>query len=455
MAERVKFVVMTRFARIRLGIFVCLVGSIAISADFAFAESCVTSTCHQAVAKINYQHSPVKDGDCLACHKQITSQHPNKAKKGFELTAKGAALCNQCHETLGKKKVVHEPVKEGDCLACHKPHGASGRFLLDVSEDQTELCLRCHDGAPLKQKFVHGPVAVGACTKCHDPHESNEAYLSRIPARERCLKCHADFAKAMKEAKVIHAPVLLNQCHSCHDPHGASLPNLLTKGMPDLCIYCHKKIADKMVKAKVPHKPLLQQGGCATCHSAHFARAKGLLATDEKSVCLGCHDKENLGNPPLKNIKKEISGKKFLHGPLKNGECKACHDPHGSDYVRMLRGTYPADVYAPYKDGLYDGCLRCHDKGMLRFAETTLYTRFRNGNRNLHFVHVSNRLKGRTCRVCHEPHASNEERLIRKEGFKFGDWKIPINFKTTETGGSCAPGCHKAFRYDREKPEKY
>ena len=63
--------------------------------------------------------------------------------------------------------------------------------------------------------------------------------------------------------------------------------------------------------------------------------------------------------------------------------------------------------------------------------------------------------KGRTCRVCHEPHASDGEKLISKEGTQFGDWKIPMNFKITSTGGSCAPGCHRSFKYDRDKPEVY
>jgi predicted CXXCH cytochrome family protein len=434
----------------------CLAGIMAVSpVTSAFAESCTTSTCHQAIAGLQYQHSPVKDSECLSCHKQISKEHPAKGTKSFELTASGAALCAQCHEAMGKKKEVHAPVKEGECLACHKPHGAANRFLLEVGEDQRVLCFSCHDSARFNENYQHGPAAVGACTKCHDPHESNEKYLSRIPARERCLKCHADFGKSLNEAKVVHAPVQLNQCYSCHNPHGAALPNLVTKKMPDLCIYCHKKVGEKMVNAKVPHKPLLQEGGCGTCHSAHFANSKGLLAADEMTVCLNCHGKDNLGTPPLKNIKREISSRKYLHGPLLKGQCKACHDPHGSNYFRMLRGSYPRELYVPYKEGEYSACLGCHDKNLLRFEETSLYTKFRNGKRNLHYVHVSNTRKGRSCRICHEPHASDGLRLINKKGYQFGDWNIPINFVVTPSGGSCAPGCHRAFAYDREKPVAY
>jgi predicted CXXCH cytochrome family protein len=423
--------------------------------SFAFADSCVTTTCHVAIGALKNPHSPVKEGDCLSCHKQKVKEHPVKGGKSFELTAKGAALCSQCHDAKGKKKVVHPPIKEGDCLACHKPHGGSGRYLLDVGEDQRELCLGCHDSATFKQKFMHGPVAVGACTKCHDPHESANKFLLKEPNRELCLKCHADFGKAESEATVIHDPVKLNQCFSCHEPHGSANATLLKKTMPELCTYCHKKVGDKMAKAKVPHRALSQQGGCGTCHSPHFSKAKGLLAFDDMTVCLNCHGKDNLGTPPLKNIKKELEGKKYLHGPIKEGKCTPCHDPHGSNFIRMVRGNFPESFYAPYKEGAYDFCLQCHQKNILRFAETTIYTKFRNGSKNLHYVHVVNNRKGRTCLICHAPHASNGEKLINKDGPKFGTWDIPMNFKITASGGSCAPGCHREYKYDRDKPEKY
>jgi predicted CXXCH cytochrome family protein len=173
------------------------------------------------------------------------------------------------------------------------------------------------------------------------------------------------------------------------------------------------------------------------------------------TVWLNCHVSDNLGTPPLRNIKKDIEGKKYLHGPIAKGTCKACHNPHGSEYFRMLPGPYPTTLYAPYQDGIYGACLKCHEKNLLRFPETSIYTGFRNGKRNLHFVHVANKQKGRTCRICHEPHAGDYPKLIRKEGADFGQWKIPLNFQITATGGSCAPGCHRKFVYDREKPVSY
>ena len=87
-------------------------------------------------------------------------------------------------------------------------------------------------------------------------------------------------------------------------------------------------------------------------------------------------------------------------------------------------------------------------------AETTDLTDFRNGSSNLHYLHVSKPEKGRTCRACHAPHASAGPKHIR-ETVSYGVWEIPIQFKKTDTGGSCQPGCHRPKAYDRASPVTY
>jgi predicted CXXCH cytochrome family protein len=428
---------------------------ILIFQEYSFAETCSATSCHQRILIAEKPHAPVQGQECLACHHQKKPNHPLMGDKSWELVAKVPLLCEQCHTPFGKKKMMHSPVKDGDCLACHKPHGGPGQYLLPVREDRTELCISCHNPEPFKQQFMHGPVAVGACNKCHEPHESKEKALLDAPIRTVCLKCHQDFAAALKQAKVTHPPVKDGPCTACHNPHGSAVNKILNKKIPELCINCHAPIGKKLAGAKVPHKPLSQEGGCSSCHSAHYSVSKRLLPFDEMETCLSCHDKDNLGTPPLRNIKKDLAEKKFLHGPIKKGECVPCHDPHGSDNFRMLRGNYPAELYVPYKEGIYSACLSCHEKNLLRFPETTIYTKFRNGKRNLHYVHVVNSRKSRTCRVCHQVHASSGDKLIDKESMKFGVWDIPINLKTSESGGRCAPGCHQAFVYDRDKAVVY
>lgn len=383
---------------------------------------------------------------------QKVKEHPREKAKSFELAGKGGALCSGCHDVPGKKKVVHPPVKEGECISCHDPHGASGKFLLESEEDLKPLCFNCHDQAPFTRQRVHGPVAEGACTACHDPHASDSKKLVKGDIQALCLKCHEDFAKGMKGASRVHGPVKTSPCTSCHDPHSSVNLSLLKEKMPGLCLGCHKDVAKKMTSKKLVHQPIADAKGCSNCHSTHYSDAKGLMAGEQKMICLGCHDAKGAGKMQLRDIGKEIGTGKKLHGPLAQGKCDGCHDPHASDYRRLLVGNYPVSFYAPYREGDYDLCLKCHDKNLLRYPQTTIYTKFRNGDRNLHFVHVADRIKGRSCVACHETHGADGEKLMSKAGARFGQWQVKSRLKLTPTGGSCAPGCHRPYGYDRSTP---
>ena len=441
----------------RAGILVTLLLALTFPRPSAAEQplSCLTSSCHADLAAITMPHSPMADGDCLACHQQQNPEHPLKGGKSFTLVAKGAKLCYQCHDAM-KGKTVHDPVREGECTACHNPHGTDHPNLLPVGDDLTALCQECHDSSLIEGQYVHGPTAVGACNQCHDPHQSTQPKLLKKPAKDLCIQCHTDMAEGLASAPYTHTAVKESSCTACHNPHSSAVPRLLKQSMPELCVTCHTEIGEKAQRSKVKHTAMYREQKCGACHSTHFSEYPGLLPAPQQEVCLSCHGQDDFSkSDALKNIRKELEGKKYLHGPLQEGECSACHDPHGSDNVRLLTGPYPASLYLPYKKGSYDFCLQCHDKNMLRFPDTSIYTEFRNGKQNLHYVHVANKWKGRTCRACHAPHASNLENLISEDGVKFGDWNIPTRYQKTETGGSCAPGCHRSYSYDRKTPVNY
>jgi predicted CXXCH cytochrome family protein len=90
---------------------------------------------------------------------------------------------------------------------------------------------------------------------------------------------------------------------------------------------------------------------------------------------------------------------------------------------------------------------------MITRPSGTGVTRFRDGESNLHYVHV-NQEKGRTCRACHEVHASKRPFHVR-ESVPFGSkgWLLEINFEALPDGGRCAPGCHEAKSYARGEAE--
>ena len=68
---------------------------------------------------------------------------------------------------------------------------------------------------------------------------------------------------------------------------------------------------------------------------------------------------------------------------------------------------------------------------------------------------MNRKKKGRSCRTCHDTHASNQPKHIRaKVPFK-KRFTINIEFTKTATGGGCVVGCHKPKKYDRVHPESY
>jgi predicted CXXCH cytochrome family protein len=283
---------------------------------------------------------------------------------------------------------------------------------------------------------MHGPAGAGDCVACHDPHESDIKPLLVKKDDELCVGCHVDVQESLKKAHV--HPALQGGCTSCHNPHGSQHPHLLAEEGAGVCFACHDDIGDKVTKAAVVHPAARDGKACASCHSPHASDNEKLLLVPQKETCLGCH-KTLL--PASATV---------LHAPVKDGTCTKCHDPHGGENAKLLVAAFPKDPYVPYTDADYALCFSCHKREMLQYPDTSFATGFRDGERNLHYLHVNNKQKGRSCRLCHEMHASTGPKLIA-DAVPFGTWRLPLKFVKTETGGSCAPGCHKPQSYDRKK----
>jgi predicted CXXCH cytochrome family protein len=201
---------------------------------------------------------------------------------------------------------------------------------------------------------------------------------------------------------------------------------------------------------------LLEGKKCARCHDPHAGKAEYLLLDNSQSLCLNCHAKDvkSADGRVIANLKEVLDKGVHPHGPGKSLDCTACHQPHANKQFRFLRGPYPQKFYSPYSDEIYGLCFTCHDKSLAAEAQTDEATEFRNGSRNLHYLHVNKKKKGRTCRACHAWHVSKNAQLLR-ESVPFGQWRIPINFTATENGGTCGPGCHRGKAYDRVMSVSY
>lgn len=398
------------------------------------AESCSTATCHASLLKQKNVHAVAES--CDSCHQASTTPHPQAGKKTFQLLQEPPALCERCHPPMAKKKHPHAPVEGGMCTTCHNPHSSPEPKLLP--QPMKDLCLQCHPGKT-DHTYVHGPAATGDCTSCHSPHGAELKALLVKKNEELCYLCHVDMQPEMQR-KYVH-PALQGGCTSCHDPHGSPSKKLLAAEGEQVCFRCHARVGEVLQKAKSIHPPVKSQKGCASCHMPHSSDGPKLLLKTGKDLCLECH-------PQV--IAKEQT---VLHGPIQKETCTPCHDPHGSPNGKLLKGTFPDNFYIAYDDKQYGLCFTCHNRDLLKFPTTSYATGFRDGDRNLHHLHVNKKDKGRSCQSCHLVHASEAPKLIADKVL-FGKWKLPLRYVKTDTGGSCSPGCHKQFHYDRKTPGK-
>jgi predicted CXXCH cytochrome family protein len=408
------------------------------------ANECMTDKCHGEFKKFKMLHSPVED-DCTTCHEQI-GKHKFAKPEGSVKDA-----CYACHDDKTGGKYLHDALEMENCLYCHNPHGGNSRAMMRTKRVDT-LCFQCHDEAEKTGKHIHGPNVSGNCAICHEAHSSNNAYLLVAPAKELCINCHTD--KNFSEKGMHQHSALKTGCTGCHNPHASEYEYQLKQPGQGLCAACHKSITDIATRAKAKHAALESKGKCLNCHDAHGSPYDSNLKKEQMKLCLSCHDKPIIGTDGKDhNIAKILRENPNQHGPVKDGNCSGCHNPHGSDYYKLLIAAYPEKFYTEFAEPKYALCFECHEASLVEKAETTVQTNFRNGKENLHYFHI-NRKKGRTCRACHMVHASSLPRHIRKET-PFGKWDIPIEFNQTKTGGSCSPGCHKPYSYDRVNPDSY
>lgn len=169
-------------------------------------------------------------------------------------------------------------------------------------------------------------------------------------------------------------------------------------------------------------------------------------------TCLTCHDMALVsGERKLANVAVQLRTSPAVHKPAADGMCQACHTPHGSMQPSLLKDSYPAGNYAKYDRANYGLCWQCHEPTLVEATATRTATEFRDGERNLHHVHVAQFGKGRSCHLCHTAHAADGSHLLR-ETIRFGKWEGPLDFTEAPNGGSCASACHRTKDYDRAAP---
>ncbi len=415
-------------------------------------EGCVTTECHPGIKDHQFLHGPVRVNGCDACH---TLTDP--ARHAFEPVHSRAEMCALCHSPeVPEGGFVHAPFAQGDCLSCHDPHGGHESRLLRGTR-YADACAACHADMTGAHDHVHGPASIGACGACHQPHASRLPKLLNAQGRDLCLKCHLRTGMEIERAPVVHAPVL-GDCRVCHDPHATDQPAILVSDPATLCTECHQDVAHTLSTATTQHAAVTTKRACLNCHEPHAGTHAALLKKEPQDLCFECH------NQPVKlpdgtallNMQKVIESGKSLHGAVTQRGCVECHEIHGGGHRRLLTNEYPSDLYFPFSDSAYALCFSCHDRQLAVEASTSSATGFRNGDQNLHFVHVTRDKKGRSCKVCHDAHAASRDMHIRDEvPYGPAGWKLPLKYEALPEGGKCGAGCHAPLEYNRVNPVTY
>lgn len=276
--------------------------------------SCVSSSCHDDMAKQEFVHAAAADGEqCVTCH-----EPPQEGRHAFELAVAEEELCAMCHGDMADKEYKHVPVAEGMCTFCHDPHQSDNPKQLNFPPN-SELCFNCHDSEEFEGPTTHGPVGEGQCLKCHDPHTSDHAYQLRAEPPDLCFGCHN---RALKDPKGrtlpapkntfrddtlnLHPPFEAGMCLGCHLPHAGANYRLLLEPYPETLYASFSP--DKYV--------------CFMCHDdSAFAEARTLEATEFRNGNLNLH---------YRHVNRQ-----------KGRSCKACHHHHGAPNERLIRDKIP------------------------------------------------------------------------------------------------------------------
>jgi predicted CXXCH cytochrome family protein len=330
------------------------------------------------------------------------------------------------------------------------------------TEKPTCVTSTCHSNL-VQGVSVHGPVkARGGCLVCHEESSAKRglpaghlgyAPITATEMNGKCIVCHDSMAHLVRKGSAAHGAIAKQGCVGCHDSHHSQAKWLLKENSTTVhCSSCHAEKIEVKSETLAGRHAVVGRESCLSCHDAHLGGGKRPLKAPSDALCLSCHKDElkAAGGRVLPTLKAWTDPKAAPHGAAKKLQCVDCHSMHSSRERSLLKGAYTEGFYTGDEDGPAALCFKCHKPELAEQARTSSATAFRNGNRNLHSLHLHQKGKSRSCRACHEVHQTHQDYLLA-EWVPFSGMKLPLKFEKRSDGGSCATACHGRFAYGRSQ----
>jgi predicted CXXCH cytochrome family protein len=439
---------------------------------------------------------------CVSCHDPHSEKIDVTEGKFLVKPNQASALCLTCHNTTGWTGSAHQAppatspddkytsaqgahtgyigVANNGCESCHRPHTAgTGPRLLKFVEENT--CYKCHDGsvAPLNvqsdltTKTYRHPVDI--TPSVHDASEGSPGSSIPLPETSASTPRHSECA----------------DCHNSHQarPSPPGVPTTAPGVTPPLAGASGIDVAKAYQKQAANEYQI-----CFKCHADSVNRPQ-LTDTTQR---FGRYPRRqfDVGNPDAFNTRIEFTQGISFHpvtrinpsasatslrpsfmvqldnvtpiqtrplSPTSMIYCSDCHasdtnrtlsatatgatGPHGSNVEHILERAYPMETPPPtdathpvgstgnpfgYTPGMYALCDKCHQVDAIIYADKDSFPK--------HKIHINET----SCSTCHDPHASQSNRLINFDLSIVGPSSMgPVQFTNDGAGhGTCNLQCH-------------
>jgi predicted CXXCH cytochrome family protein len=197
----------------------------------------------------------------------------------------------------------------------------------------------------MEHQPFHTETREQGCRPCHALVLSETILAEKPSVETECKTCHSVLVSQASS----HVPAAGWDCLLCHDPSSTPKYQMYADKPADagMCFACHTDKQEETTSKPVVHAPVAG-GECRMCHDPHGTSNPSLMVERVNAVCLSCH--EEIGSVPHPVANHPVGGKPLPLDPSRELTCAGCHNPHASEYPSLVVATgMPL-------------CQRCHKK---------------------------------------------------------------------------------------------